>query len=281
MREEKKMILMSFSVLFYQFSSTLSDTVSHGTLTAPPNHGQWALLKELSQWINLKRTRSFMGVVTMYPCATLSVSKLKMWPFWYSLNPQKNLCFKRENNSKGWSSYRAWLPHYPGHCKDSISRAEFRGSICIYNCRVKNWCPSTDLLCDLGCCSSTAGKFICLYFERLVKYYTVPARSKQTPFTVSVNPVSLQNRDSSVCSPATLLGWAETFKKAVHRQTVIQAQISKGTVTLEFAFPLRAGWHNLLLSLLVLFLSIVNFWGLNISPSVKSKSQNNQYGHKQ
>lgn len=219
------MIVMSFSVLFYQFSSTLlcQTTVSHCKLTTPPNHGQWALLKELSEWINLKRIWCFMGVVIMYLSATLSVPKLKTWPFWCSLNLPKNHCLKRENNSKGYPSYRTRLLHYPGHCKDSISLTEFSGSICIYNCSVKNWCQSTDLLCDLGSCSSTAGKFICLYFGRLVKYYTVPTRSEQTPFTVPVNPVSLQKHDSSVCSPATLLGWAETFKKAVLRQTFIQA----------------------------------------------------------
>lgn len=137
--------------------------------------------------------------------------------------PSKNHCLKRVNNSQEQPSYKRWLLHYPAHCRDSISLTEFSGSICIYSSRVKNWCQSTDLLCGLGSCSSTASKSICLYFERVVKYYTVPTRSDQTPFTVSVNPVPLQKRDSSVCSPATLLGWAETFKKAVHRQTFIQA----------------------------------------------------------
>lgn len=275
------MILMSFSVLFYQFSSTLSDhSLSlHTHSSSQPRAMSTAQGTESMD--KSEENKIFYGSCYHVSLCNTVCLQAENVAFLIQSQPTKNLCLKRENNSKGWSSYRAWLPHYPGHCKDSISLAEFRGSICIYNCRVKNWCPSTYLLCDLGCCSSTAGKFICLYFERLVKYYTVPARSEQTPFTVSVNPVSLQNRDSSVCSPATLLGWAETFKKAVHRQTVIQAQISKGTVTLEFAFPLRAGWHNLLLSLLVLFLSTVNFWGLNISPSVKSKSRNNQYGHKQ
>lgn len=57
------MIVMSFSVLFYQFSSTLlcQTTVSHCKLTAPPNHGQWALLKELSEWINLRELDVLRG----------------------------------------------------------------------------------------------------------------------------------------------------------------------------------------------------------------------------
>lgn len=57
--------------------------------------------------------------------------------------------------------------------------------------QAKSWCQAADLLGDLGSCSSIAGKLVCLYFERLVKYYTVPTRPEQTPFTVSVNPAAL------------------------------------------------------------------------------------------
>lgn len=179
------MLLMSFSVLFYQFSSTLlcQTTVSHCKLTAPPNHGQWALLKELSQWINLKRMRYFMGVVIMHLCATLSVPRLKMCPFWQSQPLEKSLSQEREQQQGAAS--------LPRPLQDSISLTESSGSICIYSCRVKSWCQAADLLWDLGSCSSIAGKLVCLYFERLVKYYTVPTRPEQTPFTLSVNPAAL------------------------------------------------------------------------------------------
>jgi len=76
------------------------------------------------------------------------------------------------------------------HC---ISPTEFSGLICIYNSSVKHCSQCMDLLYDLRSCSTVAGKLICLYFGRLVKYYTVQTRTKQTPFTASVDLVHFKS----------------------------------------------------------------------------------------
>lgn len=113
---------------------------------------------------------------------------------WYSLQaPQKIIASKRENKSKTEPSYRIQLLHYLGCYKHFISPTEFSGSICIYDDRVKHWFQCIDLLYDLGFCSTVVGKFICLHFEKLVKYYSVQTRTEQIPFTAPVDPVHFKS----------------------------------------------------------------------------------------
>lgn len=108
--------------------------------------------------------------------------------------PQKIIASKRENNSKGEPSYRIhYLLHYLGCYKHCISPTEFSGSIRIYDDRVKHWFQCIALLYDLGFCSTVVGKFICLHFEKLVKYYSVQTRTEQIPFTVPVDPVHFKS----------------------------------------------------------------------------------------
>lgn len=127
------------------------------------------------------------------PYAPQSVLSSKCSLFDTVSSPPENHCLKEGEQQQDRAFLRIQLLHYLGCYKHCISPTEFSGSIGIYDDRVKHWFQCIDLLYDLGFCSTAVGKFICLHFEKLVKYYSVQTRTEQIPFTAPVDPIHFKS----------------------------------------------------------------------------------------